>query len=106
MKAYLQVVKQIMNKFCTTKVAQVARAQNRHANFLTTLASLMTKEVSQLIKVKLIEEPSINAAIGVSAAGIEIAVISATEPCWMDPIINYLAKDRIPDDEKEANKVR
>ena len=38
MKAYLQVVKQIMNKFCTAKVAQVGRAQNRHANSLATLA--------------------------------------------------------------------
>ncbi|XP_030933689.1 uncharacterized protein LOC115959443 [Quercus lobata] len=106
MKAYLQVVKQIMNKFCTTKVAQVARAQNRHADSLATLASLMTEEVSRLIKVKLIEEPSIDVAIGVGAAGVEIAVIFATEPCWMDSIIDFLAKDGIPYDEKEANRVR
>ena len=39
MKAYLQAVKQIMNKFC--KVVQVSRAQNRHADSLATLASLM-----------------------------------------------------------------
>ena len=101
MKAYLQVVKQIMNKFCTTKVAQVARAQNRHADSLTTLASLMTKEVSRLIKVKLIAELSINTAIDVG-----IVVISTTELCWMDPIIDFLAEDHVPDDEKEANRVR
>ena len=104
MKAYLQVVKQIMNKFCTTKVAQVARAQNRHANSLATLASSMTEEVSRLIKVKLIEEPSINVAISVGAAGVEIAVIFATEPCWMDPIIDFLAKDGIPDDERRLTR--
>ena len=51
MKVYLQAVKQIMNKFCTAKVAQVGRAQNRHVNSLTTLASSMTEEVSRLIKV-------------------------------------------------------
>ena len=105
-KAYLQVVKQIMNKFCTTKVAQVARAQNRHADSLATLASSVTEEVPRLIKVELIEEPSINATIGVDAAGIEIATISGTGPCWMDTIIDFIAEDRIPDDEKEVNRVR
>ena len=39
MKAYLQAVKQIMNKFSTVRVAQVGRAQNRHADSLATLAS-------------------------------------------------------------------
>ena len=43
MRAYLQVVKQIMNKFYTAKVAQVALALNRHANFLATLALSMTE---------------------------------------------------------------
>ena len=51
MKAYLQAVKEIMNKFGTAKVAQVGRAQNRHADSLATLASSMTEEVSRLIKV-------------------------------------------------------
>jgi len=51
MKVYLQAVKQIMNKFCTAKVAQVGRAQNRHINSLATLASSMTEDVPRLIKV-------------------------------------------------------
>ena len=38
MKEYLQVVKQVMGKFCTTRVTQVARGQNRHADSLATLA--------------------------------------------------------------------
>ena len=43
MKAYLQAVKQIMNKFSTVKVAQVGRAQNRHADSLAMLASSMPR---------------------------------------------------------------
>ena len=105
MRAYLQVVKQIMNKFRMAKVDQVARAQNRHADSLATLASSMTEEVPRLIKVELIEEPSTNAEIGVSAVGIDIAMIWVTGPCWMDPIINYLAEDRVLDDEREANRI-
>ena len=82
--------------------------QNRHADSLATLASLMMGEVPWLIKVELIEELSINAAIGAGAgaAGVDIAMISATGPCWMDPIIDYLAEYRVPDDEKEANRIR
>jgi len=71
----------------------VARAQNRHADSLATLASSITEEVPRLIKVKLIVEPSINAAIGVGATRVDIAMILATGPCWMDPIIDFLAKD-------------
>ena len=76
----------------------MARGQNRHANSLATLASSMTEEVPQIIKVELVAEPSINAAVGVS-------VIAMSEPCWMDPIIDFLAEDRVPDDEKEASRI-
>ena len=51
MKEYLQVVKQVMGKFYTTKVTQMAREQNRHANSLATLASAMIENVPWLIKV-------------------------------------------------------
>ena len=50
MKAYLQAVKEIMNKFGTTKVTQVGQIQNRHANSLATLASSMIEEVPRLTK--------------------------------------------------------
>jgi len=101
MKEYLQVVKQIIGEFCTTKLAQVTRGQNRHANSLATLASSMTEDVPRLIKVELIAKLSINTAIGFG-----ITVILMTEPCWMDSIIDFLTENRVPDDEKEANKVR
>ena len=51
-----------------------------------------------MIKVELIAQPSIDAMIGV-------AVVSELRPYWMDPIINFLAEDQVPDDEKETNKV-
>ena len=45
MKEYLRVVKQVMGKFCTAKVVQVARGQNRHTDSLATLVSAMTEDV-------------------------------------------------------------
>ena len=52
-----------------------------------------------MIKVELIAEPSVNAANGVS-------VVAMFKPCWIDPIIEFLAKDRVPKDEKEASRIR
>ena len=95
-----------MNKFGTAKVAQVCRAQNRHANSLATLASSMIEEVPRLINVELIVEPSISVADNVNTVGVDVAMISAIEPCWVDPIIDFLAEDRVLDDEKEANRIR
>ena len=45
MKAYLDLVKQVIDNFCTVKVIQVARAQNRHADSLATLASSIAKDI-------------------------------------------------------------
>ena len=106
MKAYLQAAKQIMNKFGTAKVCQVGQAQNRHADSLATLASSMTEEVPRLIKVELIAEPSISVVGSIDAAGDGVTMISATESCWMDPIIDFLVKNCVSDNEKEANRIR
>ena len=59
----------------------------------------MIEDVPWIIKEKLIAEPSINATIGV-------IMVSVFRPCWMDPIINFLAEDRVLDDEKEASRIR
>ena len=66
----------------------------------------MTEEVPRLIKVELIVKPSISVADNVNTAEVDVAIISMTGPCWMDPIIDFLAEDRVSDDEKEANKIR
>ena len=100
------MVKQVMDKFCTAKVVQVARGQNRDADSLSTLASTMTEDVPRIIKVELITEPSINTITDVGIARINVTAVSTTEPCWMDLIIDFLVEDRILDDEKEASKVR
>ena len=60
MKEYLKVAKQIMAKFSTTRVTQVAQGKNRHADSLATLASVMTEDILQQMKVELIAEPSIS----------------------------------------------
>ena len=52
----------------------------------------MIEEVPRLIEVELIAEPSIDVADNVGIAGVDVAVISATKSCWMDPIIDFLVE--------------
>ena len=77
----------------------MAKGQNRHADSLATLASSSNEEIPRLIKVELVAEPTINVGVGV-------LLVIIVEPCWIDPIIDFLADDRVPADEKEAGKVR
>ena len=62
-KEYLRMVKQVMGKFCTANVTQVARGKNRHVDTLATLASTMMEDIPRLIKVELITEPSIGTTV-------------------------------------------
>ena len=96
---YLRLVKQTIDRFLGSKVVQVAKGQNRHADSLATLALSSTEGIPQLIKVELVVEPSIRVGVGVS-------LVATVEPCWMDLIIIFLVEDRMPVDEKEAKKVR
>ena len=91
MKEYLKVVKQVMGKFCTAKVTLIARGRNRHADSLATLASAITEDIPWLIKVELITELSINTTVE-SAIRVNMAAITTTGSCWMDPIIEFLAR--------------
>ena len=106
MKAYLSAAKQIISKFGTVKVVRVDRSQNRHVDSLATLASSIIEEVPRLVKVELIREPSIGMEDNCISARVDVAMISTTEPCWMDLIIDFLVKDRVLNDEKKAKKIR
>lgn len=95
---YLRLVKQTISQFQKVKVIQIARGQNRHVDSLATLALSLTEEVPWLIKVEVVAEPSIDARVNVS-------MVTVFEPCWMDLIINFLAEDCVPTNEKEAKRV-
>ena len=104
MKEYLRVAKQIMVKFSTASVNQVAQGKNRHADTLATLVSAMTEDIPWQIKFELIGEPSISATVD-RATKVDVAAITTAGPCWMEPIIEFLTEDRMSNDESEANKI-
>lgn len=97
---YLKLVKQLMmNKFQKIMIIQITRGQNKHADSLATLASTPTDEIPRLIKVEVVQEPSIDPKVNISA-------VSLPEPSWMDSIIEFLTEDHLPSESKEADKVR
>ena len=99
MVEYLRLVNQIIDRFQNVRVVQVARGQNQHVDSLATLVSPSIEEIPRLIKMELVAKPSTNVRVGVS-------LVTTTKPCWMDPIIDFLAENRVPIDEKEVEKVR
>lgn len=62
------------------------------------MASSLTNELPRLIKGEVIKGTSIESKVNVSN-------VKVSEPCWMDPIVDFLAKDRVPDNEKKAERI-
>ena len=98
MVEYLRLVNQMMGKSHKAKVVQISQGQNRHADFLATLASSKDNEIPQVIMVEVLHEPTIDPQVGVS-------MVLSLGPSWMDPIIEFLAKDHLLSESKEANRV-
>ena len=39
-------------------------------------------------------------------AGVEVVQVAVAGPCWMNPIIDFLAEGKVPENEDETNKIR
>ena len=64
MVEYLRLVNQMMGKSHKAKVVQISQGQNRHADFLATLASSKDNEIPRVIMVEVLHEPSIDPQVG------------------------------------------
>ncbi|GJW83447.1 reverse transcriptase domain-containing protein [Tanacetum coccineum] len=98
-REYLQKTKEALKSFDSYTIEHIQRNQNKKVNALSKLASLtfehLTKEV--LIKVlakRSIEEKEI------------LQVETKEEESWMTPIHEYLVSGLLPEDPKEARKIR
>lgn len=63
---YLKLVKQMVSKFQKIKIVQIIWGQNKHADSLATLASTLAEEILRLIKVEVVQEPSIDPKVNIS----------------------------------------
>ncbi|GJS91355.1 reverse transcriptase domain-containing protein [Tanacetum coccineum] len=96
---YLEKVKSLVSGFASFSISQVSRSHNKKANALSKIASTSFAHLSKQVLVEVLQEKSIQEQ--------EVAAVVEEEgPTWMTPIIEYLKDEVLPDDKKEANKLR
>ena len=89
---YLQKVRDLVKKFVLVQVRHVPRAENSRADALQ-------EDLSRSTPVEYLAEPFID------LCDMEVAQVGF-EPSWMDPIWDYIIDGLLPDDPKEAAKIR
>ena len=96
---YLQKVRDLLKKFVLVQVKHVPRVENSRADALEKLATASQEDLGRSTPVKYLAEPSID------PYNVVIAPIESV-PSWMDPILDYIIDRSLPDDPKEAAKIR
>ena len=96
---YLKKVRDLLKKFMQVEVRHIPRAENSRSDALEKLAIASQEDLSRSTFVEYLAEPSID------LCDVEVAQIGS-ELSWMDPIWDYIINRRLPDDPKEAAKIK
>ena len=96
---YLKKVRELLRKFVLVQVRHIPRAENSRADALAKLATASQEDLNKLTPVEHLAEPSID------LYDEEVSPVMS-EPSWMDPIWDYLIEGLLPNDPKEASKLR
>lgn len=86
----------------TAGLYRLPRAENRHADSLAYIASMLGESEARTIPIEFQPEPSIANRPHAEA----FPVTQDLGPSWMDPYIRYLRDGELPDDRREAAKIR
>ena len=96
---YLKKVRELLKKFTLVQVRHIPRVENSRVDTLAKLATASQEDLSRLTPVEHLAEPSID------LSDVEVFPVTS-EPSWMDPIWDYLIEGLLPNDPKEAAKLR
>ena len=88
-----------MKIFMLVQVKHVPRVENSRAESLAKLATALQEDLSRSTPIEYPTEPSID------LCDVEVAQVGS-QPSWMDPIWDYIIDGLLPDDPKEAAKIR
>ena len=99
MVLYLQKVRDLLKKFVSVQIKYVPRTENSRADTLAKLATALQEDIGESAPVEYLAEPSID------PYSLVVAPIGSV-PNWMDPIWDYINDGTLPDDPKEAAKIR
>ncbi|GKB07409.1 reverse transcriptase domain-containing protein [Tanacetum coccineum] len=96
---YIEKVKSLVSGFANFSISKVPRSKNKKANALSKITSTSFAHLSKQVLVEVLQEKSIQEK--------EVTtVVEKDGPTWMTPIIEYLKDGTLPDDRKEASKLR
>ena len=99
MLAYVTVARTLLSEFESTQVAQIGREHNSHADVLAKLATALATDVQRTVCIETLDQPSFQDK--------RASVLSiSSRPSWMDPILNYLKNNKLPEDTKEAKMIK
>ncbi|RDX75915.1 hypothetical protein CR513_44151, partial [Mucuna pruriens] len=94
---YLGAVKAQTRTLEKFTLLHVPREKNERANLLANLASKKKGELNRIVIQEALGRPTIE----------ELAILcNEWQSSWSDPIISYLRKNSMPDDPKEARKIK
>ena len=96
---YLKKVRELLKKFVRVQVRHIPRAENSRADALAKLAIASQEDLIRLTLVEHLSEPSVD------LKNEEVSPVMS-ELSWMDPIWDYLIEGLLPNDPKEASKLR
>ena len=96
---YLKKVRELLKKFVQVQIRHKPRAENSRADALAKLATASQEDLKRLTPVEHLSEPSVD-------LNDEVISPVMSEPSWMEPIWDYLIEGLLPNDPKEASKLR
>ena len=96
---YLKKVRELLKKFVRVQIRHIPRAENSRAKALAKLATTSQEDLNRLTPVEHLLEPSID------LNDEDISPVMS-ELSWNDPIWDYLLEGLLPNDPKEASKLR
>jgi ribonuclease HI len=96
---YLEKTKSLIQSFDRFTIKQVPRGDNRKVDALSKIASTSFAHLSKQVLVETLKNKSI--------LEMEVStVIEEQNPTWMTPIIDFISKGILPQDQKDARRVR
>ena len=100
MQGYLAQIRHLQLKFKSFSLQHIPRSGNTHADSLATLATSSVQNLRRIILIEDLCKPS-----GIRGNMICVHHVRIG-PSWMDPIIQFLSKDILLEDQSEVEKIR
>ncbi|XP_022854622.1 uncharacterized protein LOC111375929 [Olea europaea var. sylvestris] len=98
MSLYCSKVHNLQRKFKSCEIVKITRAENCKANALSRLVFMGIDGLDETVHVRIVTEPSINKTVSVMDID--------NEPSWMDPIVDFIKHDNLPENPRAARSIR